>query len=102
MEQLKPDMKRISSGSSEFAEKLNDRLHSTGKFIDIVYVEAKHSMWMDKESYIGVWKSVNDVQVQLGEKLFKDFLDFIDNTLEEDGGLEAHYLTRAWCAVTKK
>ena len=101
LEQLKPNMKRVSSGNSKFTENLYDNIWATDKFSDIVYLEAKHKIWMSKETYIGVWKSVNDVRVQLGEEKFDEFLKFIDTTIGNKEGLETFYLTRAWCNIIK-
>ena len=98
LNELKPDMKRVSSGSSAFTEKLFQRLHQTELFSDVVYMEGRHSFWMDKEHYMGVWRSVNDIQVQLGAEKFEDFMAFIDKELDGPGGLDAIYMTRAWCA----
>ena len=78
LNELMPDMKRVSSGSADFTNTLTENLRNTELFSDVIYLEGRHSFWMDKDHYIGAWKSVNDVQVQLGPDKFKQFLDFIE------------------------
>ena len=53
---------------------------------------------MSSSRYLGAWRSVNDVRVQLGPKKFADFLKFIENRIEGLDVIEATYLTRAWSA----
>ncbi len=98
---LKPDMKRVSSGNSEFTNSLYDRLWKNEFFQDVVYLESKNKVIMKKEEYLGVWKSVNDIRAQLGEELFQKFLNHIDDVLTDKNEIEVFYLTRAWCAIKK-
>ena len=56
---------------------------------------------MDQDRYIGAWNSVNDLQVQLGESLFNEFIEFIKKKIENIEIIEATYLTRSW-TVRKK
>ena len=60
---------------------------------------------MSKERYIGAWRSVNDLQYQLGKEKFDQFLSFIDYKLENIENIEkidATYLIRSWSARKTK
>lgn len=93
---LKPDMKRQSSGLSGISEHLTDWLNASELFTDVVYMEGRHTVPFSKQDYIGVWRSVNDIQVQLGEQKFAEFMQFIDDSISDDAIIEQTYLTRAW------
>jgi ubiquinone/menaquinone biosynthesis C-methylase UbiE len=95
---LKPDVRRVSSGRSGLTERLTDLLIAGPQFADVLYLEGRHSVQQTPEQYLGAWRSVNDLQVQLGPQLFRKFLDF---TAERTAGLtaiETTYMTRAWAA----
>ena len=51
---------------------------------------------MSKERYIGVWKSVNDLQSQLGASKFSEFIDFVTDKVSTYETIEATYLTRSF------
>jgi hypothetical protein len=51
-------------------------LSAKPQFSEVLYLEGKHSMRQTAEQYIGAWRSVNDLQVQLGLELFGKFLGF--------------------------
>ncbi len=56
---------------------------------------------MSPKRYLGAWRSVNDLRVQLGPNKFDKFLKFVE---EHTAGLkliEATYLTRSWTARRK-
>jgi hypothetical protein len=57
---------------------------------------------MTPERYLGAWRSVNDLRVQLGEKQFDAFLDFVEQRVGGQRLIEATYLTRAWSARRKE
>ena len=63
---LHPDLKRVSSGRSGITETLTEKLLASEYFDDVVYVEGRHSIEMNPSRYLGAWRSVNDVRVQLG------------------------------------
>ena len=90
--------KRVSSGFSPFTESLESKLKEQKEFREVGYLEDDHVVEFDHDRYLGVWKSVNDLQVQLGEKKFQDFISYIENLISEVEVIEAHYLTRAWWA----
>ena len=96
--ELRPDIERISSGRSGVTNGLTDRLWRTGKFDDVVYLENRHNRIVSRDSYIGAWRSANDVQAQLGPELFKEFLDRVTDRLKNMPEIETQYLTRCWAA----
>ena len=95
---LSPAVKRVSSGRSGLTEKLTDMLWATPGFDDIVYLEARHVATQTVEQYLGAWRSVNDLRVQLGPDLFDSFLRFVERKTARLSKIETTYLTRAWAA----
>ncbi len=51
---------------------------------------------MDKERYLGIWHSVNDIQVQAGEKLWREILAMIETEIKSFDILEIPYKIRSW------
>lgn len=98
LKSLGPGIKRISSGRSGITETLTDQLWASPYFEDVVYIEGRHVINMTKDRYIGAWRSVNDLQVQLGSKKFGEFLAFVERRISGMEQVEATYLTRAWSA----
>ena len=101
LHKLVPELKRVSSGRSEFCNTLTDRLRSRKEFTDVLYVEGRHTEQQSQERYIGLWESVNDIRVQAGEERFARFIDHIKEVTRDTPVIEAEYLTRAWIAQTK-
>ena len=97
--QLVPNMTRVSSGNSEFTRRLADRLWTSNTFTDVVCLEGRHTAKLTPAHYIGVWRSVNDVQVQAGPEIFDKFIRFIEERTTHLEHIEATYLTRAWCGI---
>jgi ubiquinone/menaquinone biosynthesis C-methylase UbiE len=95
---LKPDLRRVSSGRSGLTERLTDLLIAKPQFTEVLYLEARHSRRQTREEYIGAWRSVNDLQVQLGPELFRQFLEFAGKRIAGLAAIETTYLTRAWVA----
>jgi ubiquinone/menaquinone biosynthesis C-methylase UbiE len=95
---LKPDLKRVSSGRSGVTETLTERLLTHPDWVDIVTVESPQVVVQTTEHYLGAWRSVNDVRVQLGEQLFTRFLDHAEHRLDDVETVETTYLTRLWAA----
>lgn len=95
---LRPDLTRVSSGRSAFTETLADRLAASPYFDDVRYVEDEQVVAMSAAQYLGAWRSVNDVRVQLGEARFDAFLQFVERRLRGADDIEVAYLTRAWSA----
>lgn len=96
LHKLVPNLKRVSSGRSEFCDTLTERLCQRKEFVDVLYLEGRHTELQSPERYIGLWKSVNDVRVQAGEERFARFIDHIQNVTKDTPVIEAEYLTRAW------
>jgi SAM-dependent methyltransferase len=95
---LKPDIRRVSSGRSGLTDRLTDRLRATPGFDDVIYVEACHSVQQSPTQYLGAWRSVNDLQVQLGPERFERFLQFVTGKVADLPAIETTFLTRAWMA----
>jgi len=96
--ELKPDIHRVSSGRSGITEKLTDRLSAKPQFREVLYLEGRHSVSQTPEEYMGAWRSVNDLQVQLGPELFQRFLDSTEKRIARLKAIETTYVTRAWAA----
>jgi SAM-dependent methyltransferase len=95
---LNPAVKRVSSGRSGLTDQLTDLLWAKPGFDDVVYLEARHVATQTVEQYLGAWRSVNDLRVQLGANLFARFLDFVERRTADLAEIETTYLTRAWAA----
>lgn len=101
LDTLRPNITRVSSGRSGITDTLTDQLWRSPYFEDVVYLEGRHIIEMTPERYLGAWRSVNDLRVQLGPKNFENFLDFVKNKISELSLIKATYLTRAWSARRK-
>ncbi len=95
---LRPDIKRVSSGRSGLTETLTQKLEACPQFEDVVYLEGKHILELTPERYLGVWRSVNDLPVQLGADKFEAFLEYVAGKIAKVETISATYLTRAWVA----
>lgn len=93
-----PDLKRVSSGRSAFCDGLLDRLIGPARFADVTYLEAYHVERQSRDRYVGLWRSVNDIQVQAGPERFARFMSHIENATKDMPHIDAHYQTRAWLA----
>lgn len=93
---LNPSVKRVSSGRSGLTDRLTDMLWAKPGFGDVVYLEARHVSSQSAEQYVGAWRSVNDLRVQLGPDLFNRFLDFVQRKTAGLAEIRTTYLTRAW------
>lgn len=98
LNRIVPNMKRVSSGKSEFCDNLFEALKAREEFADVMYAESRHVEVQSIERYIGLWMSVNDVRVQAGEERFMQFIDYIKDRLADEDSVKAEYLTRAWIA----
>jgi ubiquinone/menaquinone biosynthesis C-methylase UbiE len=94
--ELKPDLKRKSSGNSEFTEGLSSNLGNNLLFKNVIYMESTHTIRMSKERYISAWMSVNDVRFQLGENNFRTFIDKVKEKIQDIEHVDSIYKTRAW------
>ena len=101
LDTLRPNIKRVSSGRSGITETLTEQLWASLCFDDVVYIEGRHVIEMTPERYIGAWRSVNDLRVQLGPEKFDSFLKFVEHRIRGLKVIEATYWTRAWSARRK-
>jgi ubiquinone/menaquinone biosynthesis C-methylase UbiE len=95
---LHPGLNRKSSGRSAFTETLTERLLSCGRFSEVLTFEGRHIARQTPEQYIGAWRSVNDVQAQLGPERFERFLAMVREKVAGLDAIETTYLTRGWAA----
>lgn len=93
---LKPDVRRVSSGRSGITDRLTEMLSAKRQFAEVLYLEGRHSVQQTPAQYLGVWRSVNDLQVQLGPELFRDFLNWTEKRIAGLRTIETTYVTRAW------
>lgn len=98
---LRPNIERVSSGRSGITQTLTDDLWGSPYFEDVVYLEGRHVIEMTPQRYIGAWRSVNDLRVQLGPVKFESFLEFVEGKVSDLDVVKATYLTRAWSARRK-
>lgn len=91
--------KRVSSGASGITAQLTDILNAHSGFRQTLYMEAEEVTRMTKARYMGIWRSVNDVRAQLGEKKFGEFLSICEKSLDTIPELDVTYRTRAWVAI---
>lgn len=89
---------RMSSGLSGITSELNQLLRDSGVFKSVVYAEATNVVQRTREQYLGAWRSVNDIQAQLGQMKFSNFIKDIESIIGTSTNVEVHYLTRAWIA----
>ncbi len=98
LHQLVPELNRVSSGRSDFCDALPHTLPATGLFENVLQLQAIHVERMDADRYIGIWRSVNDVQMQAGPERFDMFISYLEQRLLNERVIEAPYLTRCWVA----
>jgi ubiquinone/menaquinone biosynthesis C-methylase UbiE len=96
-----PNIKRKSSGASKYTQEMDDLLLSTDNFVNPIFLEARHKEIMEKERYIDVWKSVNDVQVQAGPENWEKILVGIKAEIKNLDTVTVAYKTRAWLVQKK-
>jgi ubiquinone/menaquinone biosynthesis C-methylase UbiE len=89
---------RVSSGLSGITQELREILTDCGIFKSVIYVDAVDTVQRSHEEYIGAWRSVNDVQAQLGKEKFQEFIEDVEKIIKKINFVEVHYLTRAWIA----
>lgn len=97
-----PELKRVSSGSKEYTENLEDKLVSTGHFEDVIFIEARHEVSMTPERYLGAWRSVNDIQAQAGPERFEKIMMMIENEVSGMNEVVVPYKTRSWTCRAKE
>ncbi len=91
-----PNLQRVSSGGKGYSEDWFAKLVSTGHFQNVVFMEGKEEVSMTKDQYMGLWRSVNDIQSQAGEETWEKILDFIEEEISTSSQIVSPYATRAW------
>jgi SAM-dependent methyltransferase len=73
-------------------------LTDSGLFADAVAMEEPHSVVMDPERYVMVWRSVRTLRVQAGAEGFETLLADIRRLIDQSGVREitVRYVCRAW------
>jgi SAM-dependent methyltransferase len=95
---LMPEIRRVSSGRSGITERLTDMLSAKPLFGEVLYLEGRHALQQTPAEYLGAWRSVNDLQVQLGPERFAKFLAWTAERIKGLASIETTYVTRAWVA----
>lgn len=93
-----PNLKRVSSGSSKYTQDIEKTLISTGHFKDVVFMETAYDVVMEKDRYLGAWRSVNDIQAQAGPEGFNKVMEAIEEEIADFQEIRVPYKTRAWTA----
>ncbi len=91
-----PNLNRVSSGTQN-VKNYYEILESTGDFTDCFYMEIPYVEVMSKDRYMGIWKSVNDIQAQAGKK-WGEILKMIESKIAKFNIIEAKYLIKAYIA----
>lgn len=96
IKEMIPSLNRVSSGAKHNTKDWESVLTAESLFSDCLFMEASHEVRMDRNRYLEVWKSVNDIQSQAGEVLFSQILNKIENRISSLEEVSVHYRTRAW------
>ena len=91
-----PNVKRVSSGAKKYTEDLNNILVKDGLFSNLIFVSAPHEVEMTRERYMGAWRSVNDIQAQLGTEKFEELMNEIETLIDGQETVTVPYQTRSW------
>jgi len=102
IQQMVPQLDRVSSGSRKNMQGIEGKLLSTEYFTDLFLVEGAHQVVMSKERYMGAWRSVNDIQAQAGEERFREVLDMIEKKISGLDEIVVPYLSRAFTVRSTK
>ncbi|MEQ1843404.1 MAG: class I SAM-dependent methyltransferase, partial [Verrucomicrobiales bacterium] len=96
-----PELRRVSSGHAKNTKDWGLELTASGHFDDVIFMEARHEVVMSRDRYIGVWRSVNDIQAQAGAQRFAALIDAIREIVASLPEIVVPYKTRAWTARRK-
>jgi SAM-dependent methyltransferase len=95
---LEPSLRRVTSARPEMIDDVVKRFVAHEGFDDVVTLEGRHVSEQTVADHLGLWRSVNDVRVQLGEERFERFLDYARDRLSDSDSVRVTYLTRAVAA----
>lgn len=93
-----PGLKRVSSGGRSYTEDMFRTMVSTGHFGEVTLIEVPHEVRMTPERYMGVWRSVNDIQVQAGPERWPKVLFAIEQEIADLTEIVVPYRTRSFSA----
>jgi len=91
-----PDLKRVTSAAGDLMRYLDGTLTASGQFGDLLFIEAPHEERMTPPRYMGVWHSVNDIQVQAGPERWRAILAMIEDRIAGMNEIVVRYRTRSW------
>lgn len=91
-----PNLKRVSSGAKKYTDNLEETLLSGGLFKDVLFTSAPHEVEMTHERYMGAWRSVNDIQAQVGPEGFEAIMNEIESMIQGSEYVTVPYQTRSW------
>lgn len=93
---IAPSIERKSSGASKYTEGLEKNLTSSGHFKNPFFLEERHEVVMSRARYMAVWRSVNDIQAQVGPRLWDNILSAIEEEIRDLNTIVVPYKTRSW------
>ena len=102
IQQMVPNLKRVSSGSRANMRDMEGKLLSTSFFEDLFLIEAPYEVVMSPERYMGAWRSVNDIHAQAGDELFAQVLTTIEEKIQGMDQIVVPYLSRAFTVRSTK
>lgn len=94
--EIVPSIKRVSSGSKAHSKNWEEVFVSTGHFTNVIFMEVDQVETMPKERYMGVWRSVLDIQSQAGPQKWAEILSMIEGEIAHLNFVEVPYKNRAW------
>jgi len=96
IKEIVPELNRVSSGSKDNMRDMESMILGSPYYDNLFFMEASHTEVMTRERYLGVWLSVNDIQVQAGEKRWEQIIEMIRQEISSTVKIEIPYKTRAW------
>jgi len=99
---IAPNIKRVSSGRAACTNNLEKILLDQNYFQNLIFIEASHEIKMSQDRYLGAWRSVNDIQAQVGPQKFNEILQVITKEISNYDEICVPYKTRAWTVQSTK
>ncbi len=98
IEEIVPELKRVSSGRQSHSDRMFEVIPSTGHFGEVHALVARHEIAMSLDRYRGAWDSVNDIRVQAGPERWEQIRKAIDEEIHGLSEVVTPYETRAFTA----
>ena len=99
IEDIVPNLKRVSSGSRTNAKEweyiLTSNIEGKQYFKDCIFMQTDYEEFMSKERYLGAWDSVNDIKFQAGDR-WSEVLDMIKDEIKDLDQIVVPYKMNAW------